>query len=335
MAGRGRRARPLRRHARLGVRGRDEGQCVRPGCRQFSAPWGRRGHGHLGRLSRGRGRRDRAGEGPCADFRPTRRRGPGRPDGPARSSCARSMVAPKVAEMPTLAGEHPASVGVQARGGTRFAGRPSRADPDARPREEQTDGRIQGPAGAGRPLPLEDSQELPGRHARGWADLRGREPDRPDQEGSGAGAGGQRGDLARHPGREPGDARHPLGIRLRHRRRRGDRPGRGGRHLARRRRLRHQLRRAAPAVGPRLGGREAPDQGPGGPALPRHPHGRRPERELQVRPPEARQADGAGLEVRRGPRIRRRSRPRLHRGRRPARRRGARPRQRARVCSRL
>ena len=49
--------------------------------------------------------------------------------------------------------------------------------------------------------------------------------------------------LAGHPEGQSGDARHPLGLRLRHRRRRRDRPRGGGRHLARRRRLRHQLRR--------------------------------------------------------------------------------------------
>ena len=67
--------------------------------------------------------------------------------------------------------------------------------------------------------------------------------DRADQEGPGARAGGQRRDLAGHPEGQPGDARHPLGVRLLHRRRRGDRPGGGGRDLAGRRRLRHQLRR--------------------------------------------------------------------------------------------
>ena len=41
-----------------------------------------------------------------------------------------------------------------------------------------------------------------------------------------------------------GDARYPLGLRLPDRRRRRDRSGAGRRDLARRRRLRHQLRRA-------------------------------------------------------------------------------------------
>ena len=56
--------------------------------------------------------------------------------------------------------------------------------------------------------------------------------DRADPEGPGARAGRQRRDLAGDPAGQPGDARHPLGLRLRHRRRRRDRPGRGGRHLA-------------------------------------------------------------------------------------------------------
>ena len=56
--------------------------------------------------------------------------------------------------------------------------------------------------------------------------------------------------LPGHPACQPGHARHPLGLRLLHRRRLRDRSGRRRRDLARRRRLRHQLRRAADALEP-------------------------------------------------------------------------------------
>ncbi len=68
------------------------------------------------------------------------------------------------------------------------------------------------------------------------------------QAGPGAGAGRQRGVPAGHPDGQPGHARHPLGLRLLHRRRLRHRSGRRRRHLARRRRLRHQLRRAPDAA---------------------------------------------------------------------------------------
>ena len=118
--------------------------------------------------------------------------------------------------------------------------------------------------------------------------------DRADQERPGARAGRQRGDLAGHPEGQPGHARHPLGLRLLHRRRGGDRPRGRGRDLARRRRLRHQLRRPAAPLQPRVERRQGPDQAAGRPALPRHPHRRRPERALPVRQAQADQADGAG-----------------------------------------
>ena len=56
--------------------------------------------------------------------------------------------------------------------------------------------------------------------------------DRADQEGPGARAGRERGDVARHPEGQPGHARHPLGLRLLHRRRGRHRPGGRGRDLA-------------------------------------------------------------------------------------------------------
>ena len=56
---------------------------------------------------------------------------------------------------------------------------------------------------------------------------------------------------------QPGHARHSLGLRLLHRRRLRDRSGGRGRHLARRRGLRHQLRRAAGALEPAFGRRQA------------------------------------------------------------------------------
>ena len=66
----------------------------------------------------------------------------------------------------------------------------------------------------------------------------------------GARAGRQRRVPAGHPARQPGHARHPLGLRLLHRRRLRDRSGRRRRDFAGRRRLRHQLRRAAGAHQP-------------------------------------------------------------------------------------
>ncbi len=53
---------------------------------------------------------------------------------------------------------------------------------------------------------------------------------------------------ARHRRLRAGDAGHSLGLRLLHRRRGGDRSAGGRRHIARRRRIRHQLRRAAGAA---------------------------------------------------------------------------------------
>ena len=122
--------------------------------------------------------------------------------------------------------------------------------------------------------------------------------DRADQEGPGPRAGRERGHAARHPEGQPGHARHPLGLRLLHRRRGGDRPGGGRRDLARRGRLRHQLRRPAAAYEPRLERGEGPDQAAGRPALPRHPHRRRPERQVPLRQAQADPADGAGVGVR-------------------------------------
>ena len=104
---------------------------------------------------------------------------------------------------------------------------------------------------------------------------------------------------ARHPEGQPGDARHPLGLRVRHRRRRRDRPRARGRDLARGRRLRHQLRRPAAPLEPRMGRREGPDPAARRPALPRHPDRRRPVGQVQVRQAEAQAADGAGLGLRR------------------------------------
>ena len=100
-------------------------------------------------------------------------------------------------------------------------------------------------------------KELQARHARGRPHLRQREADRADPQGPGARAGRQRRVPARHPDGQPGDAGHSLGLRLLHRRRLRDRPGRGRRHLARRRRLRHQLRRAPRADEPLLSRRQA------------------------------------------------------------------------------
>ncbi len=184
-------------------------------------------------------------------------------------------------------------------------------------------------------MPVAHPQELPRGHARRRADLRRRGADRPDQEGPGARAGGQRRDAARHPEGEPGDARHPLGLRLLHRRGRRDRPRAGGRHLPRRRRLRHQLRRPPAPLGPVVGRGQAPHPAARRPALPRHPDRRRPERQVHLRQAQAQEAHGTGVGLRRQPGVGHPPRPRVHRGRRPARRRRPRPRQRPRHRARL
>ena len=73
---------------------------------------------------------------------------------------------------------------------------------------------------------------------------------------------------------------------------------------------------------------EGPDPAARRPALPRHPHRRRPDRPLPVRQAQADAADGARLGLRRRPGLGDGARPRIHRGRRPARRGRPRPRQR-------
>ena len=94
-------------------------------------------------------------------------------------------------------------------------------------------------------------------HARRWPDLRQRAADgairkdqAPDQVANVA-------ILARHSVGQPRHAGHPLGLRLLHRRRLRDRSGRGRRHFARRRRLRHQLRRPPDPHQPLLSRRQA------------------------------------------------------------------------------
>ena len=91
--------------------------------------------------------------------------------------------------------------------------------------------------------------------------------------GPSARAGRERRAPARHPAALARDARHPLGLRLSDRRRRGDRRG-GGRDLAGRRRLRHQLRRAAAALRGSRASDVAPRmRGDGRRAVPRVPTG--------------------------------------------------------------
>ena len=174
------------------------------------------------------------------------------------------------------------------------------------------------------------------RHARRRPDLRRRQADRADQERPGARAGRQRGDLARHPEGQPGHARYPLGLRLLHRRRCGDRSRGRRRDLARRRRLRHQLRRAFAAVQPRAG------------ATSRTGSGRWSSSSSATFRPASARADATqfdktkltrlmaeGRVVRRQPGIRFRPRPARHRGRRLPRRRRPGPRQRSRDHPRL
>ena len=194
----------------------------------------------------------------------------------------------------------------------------ARIGPEAKGADDEPIGRISRAARAGRPVPVANPQELSLRHAGRWHHLRRRDPDRADQEGPGARAGRQRGDVARHPEGQPGHARHPLGLRLLHRRSGRDRPRGRGRDLAGRRRLRHQLRRAAAAHQPGVERRQGSDQAAGRSALSRHSHRRRSERTLPVRQAEADPADGGRGVVRGQPGLRNRARPAGHRGGRAA-----------------
>ena len=151
------------------------------------------------------------------------------------------------------------------------------------------------PAGAGGRDLLAHPQELQAGHARRRPDLRQRAVAGADQEGPGARAGGQRRLPARHPARQPGHARHPLGLRLLHRRRLRHRPARGRRDLAWRRRLRHQLRRATCPLQSVLPRRQARPAAAGRGAVPQRADRRRPNRPLQIR------QKGAASPARRGP----------------------------------
>ena len=158
------------------------------------------------------------------------------------------------------------------------------------------------------------------------------------KQGPGARAGGQRRLPARHPARQPGHARHPLGLRLLHRRRLRHRSGRGRRHLARRRRLRHQLRRPLVPHQPLLSRRQAASAQAGRGAVPARADRRRAGRastRSTARSCSRLLGEGPSylIDARPGDA----GRPRAHRGQRPARRRrpgpGQRPRHGARRAS--
>ena len=108
-------------------------------------------------------------------------------------------------------------------------------------------------------------------------------------------------------------------------------PGRGRRHLARRRRLRHQLRRPAGAHQPLLSRRQAAPARAGRRAVPQHSRPASASRAgTRFDGKELRQLLGEGPRylIERGPGDA--ARHRVHRGRRPARRRRPRPGQRPR-----
>ena len=132
----------------------------------------------------------------------------------------------------------------------------------------------------------------------------------------------QRGLPARHRRLRLRHARHPLGLWLPHRRRGRVRPRAGRRDLARRRRLRHQLRRAPAAHRPATRGDPLPDRAASeGVAEPRSQRGghHRPSASDRRRPrPHRRRRRRLG----RRPGLRRAGRPSRHRRKRlPLRRR--------------
>ena len=191
-------------------------------------------------------------------------------------------------------------------------------------------GSISRPAGAGGRHLLAHPEELQAGHARGRPDLRQREAAAADQGGPGARTGGQRRLPARHPARQPGHARHPLGLRLLHRRRLRHRSGGRWGNFSRRSRLRHQLRSATCPIQFVLPRRQARAAHAGRIAVPQRADRRRPLRALQVRPEGAAHILGEGPRYLLGPRPGDARRHRLHRGGGPARRRRPRQRQRPR-----
>ena len=209
-----------------------------------------------------------------------------------------------------------------------------RAGPRGRSRryDEPRSGGYSGPLEQVGPCQWRIPEELPRRHARRRPDLRRRDADRADQEGPGARAGRQRRHAARHPEGQPGHARHPLGLRLLHRRRRRHRPGGRGRDLARAASATTSTA-ASGCCAPNLDWNEVKDRiRPLVDQLFRDiPTGVGQSGQVPVRQAEADAADGARLGLRRRPGLGDRARPRLHRGRRPARRRRPRPGQRPRL----
>ena len=151
------------------------------------------------------------------------------------------------------------------------------------------------------------------------------------QEGPGAGAGRQRRLPAGHPARQPGHARHSLGLRLLHRRRLRDRSGRRRRHLARRRRLRHQLRRPPGALQPLLPrGQAAPSHSWSRSCSARCPPASASRASYHFKAKELKQLLAEGPSYLLEPRPGDGERHRPHRGARPARRRRSGPGQRPR-----
>jgi hypothetical protein len=138
---------------------------------------------------------------------------------------------------------------------------------------------------------LADSQVLQAGDARRWVDLCRRRDGRGDQARSSLRAGRECRFLARHPARQPGHARHPLGLRVSDRWRVCDGPGRGRRDLARRRGIRHQLRRAADAVGLVLSGCQAAHAAADGSSVRQDSRRYGPRRQVPLQPEGTSQAD--------------------------------------------
>ncbi len=178
-----------------------------------------------------------------------------------------------------------------------------------------------------------DPEILQAGHARRRLDLRRQCAHGVDPPGRRRGAGGQRRVSAGNSASQPGDARHPLGLRILHRRRLRDRPGRRGRDLARRRRLRHQLRRAAHAEQSERDRRSAGNRDARPRTLSLCTDGGRPRGQVQVRPPRAAALARAGTAVPARTRAGDRARSRIHGGPRLSGRRPPRFRQRPRPRS--
>ena len=169
----------------------------------------------------------------------------------------------------------------------------------------------------------------PGKDEGGRSRLCGPPPDGEHPRRRSDPSGGKRRVPSRHRGSVDRDAGHPLGLRLRDRRRRRFRSGRGRRSQPGRRRLRHQLRRASAPLRHHRRRAEAAHQRVDEPDHARRPGRRRrglPWLRPHRRGREGRADQGCGLGGRAG--LRHPGRPGAHRERWRARGRRPRPGQR-------